>query len=91
MSIYSTAPLNLPSSSDVQTTISPITGLPIISRDLFKSNVELDAILTNSHTAFLSWRGTSLKERIAIVTKAVANLIEITPSLAEEITIQMGR
>lgn len=91
MSIYSTDPLNLPNSTDIQTTISPITGLPIIERELFKSNVELDTILANSHAAFLSWRRTNLKERITIVTRAVANLIEITPSLAEEITIQMGR
>jgi acyl-CoA reductase-like NAD-dependent aldehyde dehydrogenase len=77
--------------SITQTTISPITGLPLLTRLLPTSNAALDTLLSNSHAAYLSWRSVSLSERTAVITKAVAHLVAQAPELAAEITEQMGR
>lgn len=82
---------DLPSPTLTQSTISPITGQPIISRPLLQSNEELEVLLQNSHAAFLGWRSVPLQQRMEIVQKAVAHLVALAPELAVEITEQMGR
>jgi hypothetical protein len=82
---------SLPPASDVQTTVSPITGQPIISRPLLPSNAAVDALISNAHAAYLEWRLVPLKDRTALVAKAVDHLVSLAPELAVEITEQMGR
>lgn len=73
------------------TTISPITGQPLLTRPYPSSNAELDSIVSRSHAAYKSWRQTTLDERKAIVIRAVELLSAKAPQLAQEITEQMGR
>lgn len=89
--VYQPSAQDPTSSSTIQTTISPITGAPIISRPLLPSLSELDVAVASSHAAYLSWRTVSLAERKAIVVKAIDHLVSLAPELAEEITLQMGR
>jgi len=81
----------LTSSSTVQTTISPITGEPIIERPLLGSLAEVDAKLAAADEAYRSWRKVPLEERIRIVTAAVDLLVSEKAALGAEITTQMGR
>lgn len=77
-------------SVEVLTTISPTTNEPIITRNGV-SQSELQEIPQTSAKAFESWRKTSLKDRQAIVTKALKLLSDKKDELAQEITVQMGR
>ena len=85
-----TAHLSLPSPSSVQTTLSPITGLPIVSRPIL-SDAEVSTLVQNAHTAFSSWRAVPLAEKKAIIVRAVDSLVQIAVELGDEITAQMGR
>lgn len=89
--IYQPSAQDPTSSSKIQTTISPITGAPLISRPLLPSLSELDGAVSSSHAAYLSWRLVPLAERKAIIVKAIDHLVSLAPELAEEITLQMGR
>lgn len=91
-SLYdATAQTKVADPSTTQTTISPITGQPILTRSLPTSNSQLDSLLEASQTAYLSWRAVPLQQRIDIVTKGIAHLAARAPELATEITEQMGR
>lgn len=78
-------------STTEQVTLSPSSGLPVVSRPLPQSNAELDTVLQAAHDAHLSWRKVPLAERIAVVSKAVSHLVSRSDELAREITEQMGR
>lgn len=80
----------LPLSNTEQTTISPITGEPVLVRSL-PTTESLESALKASHEAYLSWRSVPLSEKIAILTKAVDILVSKSAELAQEITEQMGR
>ncbi|KAK4704868.1 hypothetical protein P7C70_g1336, partial [Phenoliferia sp. Uapishka_3] len=81
---------SVPSSSQVQTTISPITGQPIVTRPLLSDSAVL-SLVSNAHAAFASWRQVPLADRKAIILKAIDSLVAIAPELGAEITEQMGR
>lgn len=80
----------LSSSSTTQTTVSPITGAPLVSRP-YADLAAVDAQIAAASTAFASWRKVPLDERIKIVTAAVEHLVAQKAELGPEITEQMGR
>ncbi|SCV68861.1 BQ2448_982 [Microbotryum intermedium] len=77
--------------STTQTTISPITGQPIVTRPLPTSNESLDHLLQKSHAAHLEWRKVPLNKRIELVKAGITHLSFRASELAREITQQMGR
>ncbi|GAA6059070.1 hypothetical protein JCM10212_002041 [Sporobolomyces blumeae] len=77
--------------SKTQTTISPITGQPVVSRPLAASTSPLDASVQASHDAYLSWRKVPLAHRIDLVTKGIKHLSARASELELELTEQMGR
>jgi len=72
------------------TTISPITNKPVVERKGL-SDAELKELPIRSAKAFESFKKTSLKERQAIVKKALELLTARQDELAKELTEQMGR
>jgi acyl-CoA reductase-like NAD-dependent aldehyde dehydrogenase len=72
------------------TTISPITNIPILTRNGL-SDFDLDLLPSVATDAFLSYRKTSLQDRQSIVTKALKILDGKKDELAKELTEQMGR
>ncbi|SGY29763.1 BQ5605_C002g01082 [Microbotryum silenes-dioicae] len=76
--------------SSTQTTISPITGQPIVVRRLPSVN-DVDRILYKSHVAHLKWRQVPLSKRIELVKAGITHLSSRATELAQEITEQMGR
>ncbi|KAI1463042.1 aldehyde dehydrogenase [Daldinia caldariorum] len=77
-------------SVEVLTTISPTTNEPILTRNGV-TPVELEEIPKIAVEKFQSWRQTSLKDRQAIVKKALQLLEKKKDDLAQELTVQMGR
>ena len=72
------------------TTISPITNKPILTRNGISAS-DLEALPTVATEAFTSWRKTTLRERQAIVKKALDILKSKQDVLTKELTEQMGR
>lgn len=72
------------------TTISPITNKPIVERKGL-TDAELKELPIKSAKAFESFKKTPLKERQAIVKKALELLTARQDGLAKELTEQMGR
>lgn len=72
------------------TTISPITNKPVLTRTGISAS-DLDLLPTTAETAFEKYKKTSLKERQAIVKKALKLLGDKEDVLAKELTEQMGR
>ena len=72
------------------TTISPITNTPVLIRNSISAS-DLELLPTIATEAFGSWRMTSLKDRQAIVKKALDILKSKQDVLAKELTEQMGR
>lgn len=54
--------------SNIQTTISPYSQEPILTRPLL-SETELDSAITNAAKAQKAWRKVTVDERIAIAEK----------------------
>jgi acyl-CoA reductase-like NAD-dependent aldehyde dehydrogenase len=52
---------------------------------------EIDAALTTARKAFLSWRGSSVADRAAILSRFCDEFEKRGPQIAEELTWQMGR
>ncbi|KAK4097829.1 aldehyde dehydrogenase [Parathielavia hyrcaniae] len=77
-------------SVEVITTISPTTNEPILSRNGVSAQ-ELEQLPSIAVQAFETWRKTTLKERKAIINKALKVLDDRTDDLASELTVQMGR
>lgn len=73
------------------TTISPITGAPILTYTGI-SESDFPALLSTSQLAFSTFRHTHpLAKRQEIVKKALEILLSKRDELAKEITTQMGR
>jgi acyl-CoA reductase-like NAD-dependent aldehyde dehydrogenase len=72
------------------TTISPITNKPIVTRNSISAS-DLEQLPTIATETFGRWRKTSLKDRQAIVKKALEILKSKQDVLAKELTEQMGR
>ena len=71
-------------------TISPTTNKPVVTREGL-SSAELAQLPVKAEQAFTSYRKTSLRERQAIVGKALDLLEGKKDELAKELTEQMGR
>ena len=76
--------------SDLLKCISPVDGSVYVERPLAGGQEIRDAV-TRAGKAQAAWRGTSIEERQAALTKAVDAFIAKTPEIAEEISWQMGR
>lgn len=73
------------------TTISPITGKPLLTRQGLSAS-EIPSLVLSSKKAFSTFRLThSLKKRQEIVRKALDILSSKADELAKELTEQMGR
>jgi acyl-CoA reductase-like NAD-dependent aldehyde dehydrogenase len=78
-------------SAETITTISPITGAPILTRQGV-SEADFSALLSTSQKAFETFRHTHpLAARQEIVKKALGILASKADALGREITEQMGR
>ena len=76
--------------AEVLVTISPSTNKPILYRNAL-SAPDIALLPRRAESAFESFRQTTLKERQAIVGKALDALILKQDELAKELTEQMGR
>lgn len=73
------------------TTISPITGKPLLTRQGLSAS-EIPSLILSSKKAFSTFRLTHpLKKRQEIVRKALDILSSKVDELAKELTEQMGR
>ena len=70
--------------------ISPIDGRVFAERPL-ADNTEIAAALSRAAEAGPGWRATPLRERCAILNRAVDAFAEDTIEIAQELTWQMGR
>lgn len=76
--------------SDLQTTISPIDGRVLVERPLATPAL-LDRALHRASKAFPSWSAMSLDQRAALCTAFLDAVTAMAPTLADELTWQMGR
>lgn len=76
--------------AEVLTTISPSTNKPVLAR-YGLSDHELALLPQRASEAFNAYRSVSLKQRQAIVKKALQSLLDKQDVLARELTEQMGR
>jgi acyl-CoA reductase-like NAD-dependent aldehyde dehydrogenase len=70
--------------------ISPVDGKVYIERTLAGAS-EIERALETTRTAQRGWRETSVRERAAIVARAVEIFVARSDEIAAEITWQMGR
>ncbi len=71
-------------------TISPVDGRVYVERPLAGDN-EIAAALARAREAQAAWRGTSVTERCAVVSRFVDGLLAKKAEIGEELTWQMGR
>lgn len=71
-------------------TRSPIDGSEVVARAFTKPS-DVQAALERAVRAQKKWKLVPVKERVALVTKAVDAFVKKRDTLAEEITRQMGR
>ena len=74
----------------VQKTISPVDGSVYLEREL-ATDEDVEYALERARTAQRSWRLVPLEERVAIVARAVAWIVNRADELGEELSWQMGR
>lgn len=75
---------------NTQRTISPVDGSVYVERPLANHD-EINEKLRVARRAFAAWRGTSLAERTAVLTRFCDEFEKRGPAIAEELTWQMGR
>lgn len=71
-------------------TISPVDQKVVVERQATTAS-EIDTVFTTSAGAFLSYKSTSLDDRISIAYRFLDLLERDTDVLAKELTLQMGR
>lgn len=71
-------------------TINPATGEALAEFPVI-SDSEVETILDRAHTAYLSWRQTTLAERTAALARAAQLSMERIDELAELLTLEMGK
>jgi acyl-CoA reductase-like NAD-dependent aldehyde dehydrogenase len=76
--------------TNIQKTISPIDGSVYVERPL-ATDAQIGQALERARGAQAAWRRVSLADRAAIVTRFIEAFVAKKPSIAEEITRQMGR
>ena len=74
----------------IQKTITPIDNSVYLERPLSTQN-EIDKVIENSKKSFMSWKNTSIENRITIINKFIDNLIALKPEVSKEICWQIGR
>lgn len=72
------------------TTISPSTNKPVVERNGL-TDTQLESLIQSSERAFETYRGSKLKDRQEIVSKALDIITQQQDELAKELTEQMGR
>lgn len=79
-------------STTTQTTLSPTTSLPLVTRE-YPSSSAIPSLLAASHTAYLAWRLVPLAERMALLSRFIDHVVaqDKGGALSLEITEQMGR
>ncbi|KAI0257433.1 succinate semialdehyde dehydrogenase [Lactifluus subvellereus] len=75
---------------DSQTTITPHTQTPLVTRT-YVSQSELDAIINRASVAQKVWARVPLKDRLAIGTKFLDVFQNMGDQIPLELTLQMGR
>ena len=73
-----------------QKTITPIDNSVYIERPLSSDN-EINDILDKSKKSFISWKNTSIDDRIIIINKFIDNLLNLNTEVSKEICWQIGR
>ena len=74
----------------IQKTITPIDNSVYIERPLSSDN-EINDILDKSKRSFISWKNTSIDDRIIIINKFIDNLLNLNTEVSKEICWQIGR
>ena len=74
----------------IQKTITPIDNSVYIERPLSSDN-EINDILDKSKRSFISWKNTSIDDRIVIINKFIDNLLNLNTEVSKEICWQIGR
>ena len=74
----------------IQKTITPIDNSVYIERPLSSDN-EINDILDKSKRSFISWKNTSIDDRIIIINKFIDNLLNFNAEVSKEICWQIGR
>ena len=74
----------------IQKTITPIDNSVYIQRPLSSDN-EINDILDKSKRSFISWKNTSIDDRIIIINKFIDNLLNLNTEVSKEICWQIGR
>ena len=74
----------------IQKTITPIDNSVYIERPLSFDN-EINDILDKSKKCFISWKNTSIDDRIIIINKFIDNLLNLNAEVSKEICWQIGR
>ena len=74
----------------IQKTITPIDNSVYIERALSSDN-EINDILDKSKRSFISWKNTSIDDRIIIINKFIDNLLNLNTEVSKEICWQIGR
>jgi acyl-CoA reductase-like NAD-dependent aldehyde dehydrogenase len=74
----------------IQTTISPYTQKPVLTRPLLSKD-QLEAAVADAVKVQKTWRKVSLDDRIAIAEKWVGEFEKNAAPMAEDISTQMGR
>ena len=74
----------------IQKTITPIDNSVYIERPLSSDN-EINDILDKSKRSFISWKNTSIDDRIIIINKFIDNLLNLNAEVSKEICWQIGR
>ncbi len=74
----------------VQKTISPVDGSVYLERELAQDE-DVERALEGARSAQKAWRQLPLEERVAIVDRAVAWIVDRADELGEELSWQMGR
>ncbi|CAL1702424.1 unnamed protein product [Somion occarium] len=77
-------------SPQTQTTISPHTQKPLVTRT-YPSQSELTATIQRSKAAQKEWRKLPLKDRIAVGYKFIDEFKKMADEVPLELTLQMGR
>ncbi|KAH9917772.1 Aldehyde/histidinol dehydrogenase [Fomitopsis serialis] len=78
------------SAPESQTTISPHTQQPLVTRT-YPSQSALNNVIERSEVAQKQWARVPLKERIAIATKFMDEFKAMGEEISLELTVQMGR
>ncbi|KAH9916443.1 Aldehyde/histidinol dehydrogenase [Fomitopsis serialis] len=78
------------SAPESQTTISPHTQHPLVTRT-YPSQSALNNVIERSEVAQKQWARVPLKERIAIATKFMDEFKAMGEEISLELTVQMGR